>query len=260
MMNNPLLRLNPEISRAGCALTPSRENEREVECNLCDLDPICELLDYGAETAELAKGTLFRRQRVAKGETLFRDGDPFHSLFAVKSGSFMSILKRGKDTDLVVGFHFAGDLIGADGMAQDCYQGTARALEPSSVCVLRMARLDQPGRSLETFQRGIIRILGQEIAFRHNLHSALIRQNGEQRLAAFFLSLASRHRARGMPDSEFKLHMTRTDIASYLGLSRETVTRGLSSFQKEGLIRVSGRLFRLEKVERLEELAGNQPS
>ncbi len=257
MMNNPSPRREPEFKILRCDTPPSRENESEVECNLCSLDPICALLDYGSEKVELAKGVLFRRQRVARGETLFRSGDPFHSLFAVKSGSFIMLHKKEQHPDQVAGFQFAGDLIGADGMAGEHYPCTVRALEPSSVCELRMARLQQPGRSLEAFQRGIISILGQEIAFCHGLHASLVRQNGEQRLAAFFLSLSSRHRARGMPGSEFRLTMTRSDIASYLGLSRETVTRGLSRLQKEGTVTVSGKRVRLERFDLLEGLAGN---
>ena len=259
MMNTPSPRSDPDFKIPRCVTPPPRENECEVECNLCALDPVCALLDYGSEQVELAKGVLFRRQRVARGETLFRSGDPFHSLFAVKSGSFIMLHKKEHQPDQVAGFQFAGDLIGADGMAGEHYPCTVRALEPSSVCELRMARLQRPGRSLEAFQRGIIAILGQEIAFCHGLHASLVRQNGEQRLAAFFLSLSSRHRARGMPELEFKLTMTRSDIASYLGLSRETVTRGLSRLQQEGTIRVSGKRVRLERVDLLECLAGNTP-
>lgn len=231
-------------------------NEREVRCDLCALDPVCGLLDYGEGNRAPPEGILLRRQSLARGETIFRSGDPFRSLFAVKSGSFMTLIKGDTGPDQVIGFHFAGDLIGADGMARESYPTTARALEPSSVCELRMARLPQCGRPLESMQRAIIAILGEEVAFCQTQTATLIRRSGDQRLAAFFLGLSRRHAARGMPDSRFKLTMTRTDIASYLGLSRETVTRGLSTLQRAGAIGVSGRHIQIERHETLARLAG----
>ncbi len=171
---------------------PGKENEWEVDCSHCGLNPMCRLLAYGDERAELPEGLLLRRERVARGETIFRKGDPFRSIFAVKSGSFMSVVNGSKDAEQVVGFHFAGELMGAEGLAEGYYPYTARALESCSVCELRMERLQETGCSVEKIQQGIIMLLGSQVAHNHALSASLIRQNGEQRLAAFILGVVNR--------------------------------------------------------------------
>ena len=249
--------MKPERNSTRCVLPPSKENEQEVDCELCGLDPMCQLLEYGEDETDLPEGILLRRQRVAKGETIFRVGDPFRSIFAVKSGSFMTLNNTPRGVDQVVGFSFTGELIGTDGLAGGYYTSTARALEASSVCELRLERLQQAGRPIELLQQGIIALLGEDIAFCRSLNASLIRQNGEQRLAAFILSASNRMAARGMPSEEFKLNMSRTDIAGYLGLSRESVSRGLAKLQKEGICEVRGKQIQLQDKDRLRRLADN---
>ena len=240
-----------------CVQPPSGNNEREVGCSLCGLEPICRVLEYGVGEIELPEGILLRRQQVAKGETVFRTGDPFRSIFAVKSGSFMNLIKTPDGEEQVTGFSLVGELIGAEGLAGGYYNCTARAVEPSSICELRMEQLQQAGQPAESLQQGIIMLLAQEVAFCRSVSSSLIRQKGEKRLAAFVLSVSNRLAARGMSGTEFKLNMSQTDIASYLGLSRETVSRGLAKMRKDGISKVRGKHFELQDMDQLRRLAGS---
>jgi CRP/FNR family transcriptional regulator len=214
------------------------------------------LIDYGEGASRIPGGILLRRQQVARGETIFREGAPFRSIFAVKSGSFKSLICPQEGGDQVVGFHFAGELIGTDGVADDRYTCTATALEPSSVCELRLERLPETGRPLELLQQGVIALLGQEVAFNHSLGAALIRQNGDQRVAAFLLNVSRRLHLRGMPCLRFYLNMSRTDIASYLGLAGETVSRMLTRFQREGVLALRRKHVQLLNLDQLALLAG----
>ena len=234
----------------GCCCTSGSGAALEVECENCGLDPMCDLLGYAEEGSQVPEGVLLRRCPVSRGsislhfsgsedETIFRKGDPFRSIFAVKSGSFKTYVPKTDKQDQVVGFHLAGELIGAEGLAGNAYPYTARALEDSSVCELRLEGLSETGRPVEALQQGIITLLGGEVAFNHELISTLVHQSADQRIAGFLLSLSTRLQRRGLPQSEFKMGMSRSDIGNYLGLASETVSRVLTRFQKSDFIRLN---------------------
>jgi len=227
----------------------------EVECNHCGLDPLCSILDYAEEGSGVPAGVLLRRRPVARGETIFRKDDPFHSVFAVKSGSFKTYIPRFDRVDQVVGFHLLGELIGTEGMARKSYPYTARALENSSVCELRLERLSDTGRSVEMLQQAIIDMLGAEVAFNHELTASLVHQTSEQRIAGFILSLSRRLSRRALPSEEFTMAMSRSDIGNYLGLAGETVSRMLTRFQNKNMVRIKHKRIRLLDRAGLEALA-----
>ncbi len=227
----------------------------EVECRDCSLDPMCSILDYAEEGSEVPDGVLLRRRQVARGETIFLREDPFRSVFAVKSGSFKTYIPKISGSDQVVGFHLLGELIGIEGLSTRRYPYTARALQDSSVCELRMESLPETGRDLETLQQGLISMLSSEVAFNHQLVASLIHQSADQRLASFLINLSERLRAGGVNQDEFQIGMSRSDIGSYLGLASETVSRVLTRFQKDGLIQLRHKRLRLLDMEALAELA-----
>ena len=142
-------------------------------------------------------------------------------------------------------------MLGAEGVAEGTYPCTARALEASQICELRMERLPETGRSLEGLQQGIIEILGREIAFNHALMASLIRQSAEQRIAAFILNLSQRLKNRGQASQSFVLTMSRADMGSYLGLASETVSRVLARFQKAGVLTLQKRQVHVHASDRL---------
>lgn len=226
-----------------------------VECVDCVLDSVCRLLDYAKEGGAAPDGILLRRRPVARGETIFRMEDPYRSIFAVKSGSFKTLIPSSDGRNQVIGFHLPGELIGAEGVAEGAYPNTARALEASSICELRMERLPEAGQPLEILQQRIIALLGKEVAFNRTLMASLIRQSAEQRIAAFLLNLSRRLEKRGQAGREFALTMSRADMGSYLGLASETVSRVLARFQKSGLLTLDKKRVHLQAPDRLEEIA-----
>ncbi|MES9904203.1 MAG: helix-turn-helix domain-containing protein [Sedimenticola sp.] len=199
---------------------------------------MCSLLEYGENQLIMPEGVLLRCQPVSRGETIFRKDDPFRSIFAVKSGSFKTYIPKSNRGDQVVGFHLIGELIGSEGLAGGHYPFTARALEESSVCELRLNRLSETECDLVALQQGIIQLLGGEVSFNHELISSLVHQSADQRIAGFLLSLSRRLQRRGIERKLIRLPMSRSDIGNYLGLAGETVSRILTKFQKAGSIRL----------------------
>jgi len=216
---------------------------------------MCSILDYADEESNVPEGVLLRRRHVARGETIFLKDDPFRSVFAVKSGSFKTYIPTISGVDQVVGFHVIGELVGIEGLADQRYPYTARALQDSSVCELRFEALSGSGREREALQQGIINILSTEVAFNHQLITALIHQSADQRLAGFLLNLTKRLHTRGMRQVEFQIGMSRSDIGSYLGLASETVSRVLTRFQKAGLIQLRHKRLQLLDEEGLSDIA-----
>ncbi|MCG7982236.1 MAG: helix-turn-helix domain-containing protein [Candidatus Thiodiazotropha lotti] len=230
---------------------PSRQ---EVACCDCGLDPLCQVVDYGACELADAKVVLMRRQPMQRGELLFSAKQPFSALFAVKSGSFKAISLDLSGKERVVGFYLPGDLIGAEGIANKVYSFTVRALEESSICRMDLDQMPQSGRGNERLQGALICTLGQEVSINHLVTSALIQQNAEQRLAAFILNLSTRCGMRGLSQYQLDLSMSRSDIASYLGLARETVSRTLTRFQNYGLIGISKHILKVVNPEGLQKV------
>jgi CRP/FNR family transcriptional regulator len=157
----------------------------------------------------------------------------------------------------VVGFHLAGEMIGTEGITLGKYSSTARALEASSICELKLDNLYEAGCPVNELQNSVISILGSEITFYQGLHGTLIRQSSEQRLAAFLLSIYNRMEKRGIAGVDFRLSMSRSDIASYLGLASETVSRILMKLQKLGMINIRNKHVQIADLGFLEEMANS---
>ena len=209
------------------------------------------------EGSAVPDGILLRQRPVARGETIFRMEDPYRSIFAVKSGSFKTLIPTSDGRDQVIGFHLPGELIGAEGVAEGAYPNAPLVLwrQAVSVSCVWNACLRQ-GRPLEVLQQRIIGLLGKEVAFNRTLMASLIRQSAEQRIAAFLLNLSlEAWKIRGQVSQEFALSMSRTDIGSYLGLASETVSRVLARLQKSGLLTLEKKQVHLQAPDRLTEIA-----
>jgi CRP/FNR family transcriptional regulator, anaerobic regulatory protein len=225
-----------------------------VACQDCGLDPLCQVLEYGEQDGEAVSAILQRRQPIQRGALLFSTNQSFFAVFAVKSGSFKAVSLDFTGKERVVGLFLPGDLIGVEGIANQVYLYAVRALEESSVCRLEIDHLAQSGRSTEKLQDALIRLLGHEIVMNRIVTTSLIQQNAEQRLSAFLLSISKRYGLRGLPELQFELRMSRSDIGSYLGLARETVSRVLNKFQKSGLIGLRNHVVRVLNREGLEKV------
>lgn len=185
------------------------------------------------------------RTAVKRGQTLYRSGDRFGMLYAVRLGSFKTVLLSDDGHEQIVGYHMPGEILGSEAIGSGVYGCEAIALEDSQACSISFAHLEAFARTQDGVQQNLHRILAREIVRERRMMSVLGTMSAEQRVAAFLLDLSQRYAARGYSSSEFVLRMTREDIGSYLGLKLETVSRLLSRFQREGSIQVQGRIVKL---------------
>ena len=227
-----------------------------VDCRHCGLFALC--LPVGLEPGDidLLERVIKSRRVVRRGERLFRRGERFQSVFAVKSGSIKSTVPLGGGHAQVTGFHLPGELIALDAVGAGSYLYDAHALETSSLCVVPFDRLEDLGAIVRSMQRQMLRIMSHQI--RHDLLLQVLhcRMTAEERLAGFLLNLSSRFAARGFSAAEFRLSMSRDDIGNYLGLAKATVIRLFSAFESRQLVSVAHRQLRIHDLYRLESLAG----
>ena len=198
------------------------------------------------------------RTRVRKGAALYSAGEPFNALYAIRLGSLKTTLLTEDGRAQISGYHMLGDIIGLDGIASERHACDAVALEDSEVCVLPFERLEELSREIAPLQHNLHRFLSREIGREQNTMLLLGSMRAEERVAVFLLNLSERYQRRGYSPSEFVLRMTREEIGSYLGLKLETVSRLLSRFQVEGLLKVEGRDVKLLDLPALKQLAGQR--
>lgn len=227
-----------------------------VSCENCSLGELC--LPRGLDADEIGQldAAVTQKRPVARGAHLYRMNDPAPAMFIARSGSFKSCFLTPQGDEQIVGFHLPGELIGLDGLESGRHSCFVEALETASVCEVPFEKLESLCRILPRMQREMLRLMGREIGEEQRLLLMLGHKSAEQRLASLLSSLADRYARRGLSSSEFHLSMSRQDIANYLGLALETVSRGFAHLQDEGVIAVDRRRIRIADHTRLAEISG----
>ena len=234
--------------------SPARQGAAKIACSGCNLRELC--LPVGFSTDELARldDLVAMRRTVHRGESLFRRGDAFHAVYAVRSGFFKSCTTSADGREQVTGFQMAGELLGLDGLSETAHQCDAVALEDSQVCVIPYARFEELAREFTMLQRQFHRVMSREIVREQGVMLLLSSMRAEERLAAFLANLAQRLEARGFSPSAFVLRMTRDEIGTYLGLSLETVSRCFSKLHEQGILDVQQKNIRILDPAALKDL------
>jgi CRP/FNR family transcriptional regulator, anaerobic regulatory protein len=263
MGSNNSVRIIPARRRAPAdaeaALDSGTFAQCKTMCSTCNLRELC-LPCCGLTRSEMdaADHLVFHRSRVRRGENLYRTGDRFASLYAVRNGFFKSTALLDNGRDQVTGFWMTGEVVGLDGIGPERHTCNTIALEDSDVCAIPFSRLQALAHEIPSLQRHVHRMMSREIVREHGVMLLLGRMNADERLAMFLLNLSQRFAARGYSPSEFNLRMTREEIGSYLGLKLETVSRTFSKFHEEGLIGVQQKFIRILDRAGLERVMGRE--
>ncbi len=231
----------------------------KVACSSCNLRELC--LPMGLKPDEMNRldSVISTRKRIKRGQSLFSNGEPFTSLYAVRSGFFKTCVTSADGRDQVTGFQMTGEILGMDGIVNDQHSCDAVALEDAEVCVLPFDRLESLSREFSALQHHVHKIMSREIVRDHGVMLLLGSMRAEERLAAFLLNLVQRLHSRGFSQSELVLRMTREEIGSYLGMKLETVSRTFSKFVEEGIIEVKQRYVQIKDTDALRKIV-NPPA
>ena len=239
------------------ALLPSSAPNRQSSCSKCYLRSVC--LPCGLTPDQLTQvDELTRvRRKLVRGAELFRQGDRFESLYAIRSGSFKSvgIAVRGQ-YGKVTGLHLPAELLGLDAISSQIHEYDAIALEDSEVCVVPYAQLTRLMSQLPELQAHVLCILSGDITRDGGLMLRLGAMSAEQRVVSFLLGLSRRCEYLGYAGTRFSVRMRRDDIASYLGITIETTCRILTRLQRDGLIEANMKDVEIKNLNGLRELSG----
>lgn len=229
--------------------------DKSVSCMGCGLYNQCIPRGFNQrETLQIDK-VIDHKHHCKRNDYLIRSGDPMEAVYAVRTGSFKLITSDAEGTEQVLGFYFPGDLIGLEGFATQIHSCSVIALENASVCRLSCANLDVYSEKISSLRRELTQLLASEMTSRHDMLLALGKMSAEEKLAVFLVKLSSNFSRRGFSATEFNLSMSRLDIADYLGITIETVSRLLARLQEEKLIAVERRNIRILDLASLRSMA-----
>lgn len=233
-------------------------NHLKVSCKECNLRELC--FPHGMSEEELTnmEAVVDQPKPLHKNDFLYRDGDSTRAIYAVRSGCVKTMTESANGDEQIVGFHLPGELLGLDGFADGVHTCNALALETSSVCELPLDQLENICCELPSLQKQMRRIMGKEVSNDHKLLLLLGKMTAEERLASFLLSLSARMEERHWKENEFNLSMPRQDIANYLGMAVETVSRLFATFQNEKIIDVDRRHITILDMQRLRSIVGEK--
>lgn len=226
-----------------------------ISCKDCGVYQLCLPMGLNQSDSSLLDSIVKRKQVYKRGEVLYRVGQPFEYIYAIRSGSVKTYIFTDDGRVQITGFHIAGELIGLSDIDSRVYSCEARALETTSVCEVSVDRFQELVERMPSIQYQMLKIMSGEIRHNQELMLLLGKKSAEERVATYLLSLSRRFERRNYSPAQFNLSMSRSDIGNYLGLAEETVCRVLARFQDEGLITSQRRQINLNDLEKLKSIA-----
>lgn len=226
-----------------------------ISCQSCGFYQLC--LPMGLDSADTALLDRYvkRRRMFKRGEVLYRIGEAFNYVYAIRSGSVKTYISTDDGRLQITGFHVPGELLGLNAIDEKRYGCEAVALETTSVCEISVECFEELARQIPSVHYQMLKMMSKEIRHNQQLMLLLGKKNAEERLATFLLSLSRRFAARNYSPTQFNLSMSRGDIGNYLGIAEETVSRIFTRFQEEGMINSERRHIILNDLERLSAIA-----
>ena len=205
------------------------------DCTTCGARAfsLCASLE-GEDLARLS--ALAEQVQFAPGQALVNQGDRAEHMFNITAGSARVQTLMADGRRQITGFLFAGDFVGL--AAGATHTGSVEAIEPVTACRFAMADYRALVRQSPALEAALLERASHELAEARSQILLLGRKTAEEKLASFLLALSDRDPMRPHAEGRLRLPMSRTEIADYLGLTIETVSRVLGRFKASGLIRL----------------------
>ena len=227
-----------------------------IKCQNCSISELCLPFSLNDSELNLLDDIIQRKKPIQKNTQIFQAGAALHTLYAIRSGTFKTFIISEQGEEQITGFHLAGDLLGFDALGKKQHPSFAKALETSMVCEIPFEVLDALSSKIPKLKAQIMNLMSNELHCNSEMLLLLNRKNAEAKLATFLASYGKRLGARHLSSLQFNLPMTRSEIGNYIGLTIETISRLMTRFQKEGLIKVENKYITIIDKEALFKLAG----
>lgn len=226
-------------------------------CSRCALQSVC--FANGLHSTELNRlDTLVdRKPSYSKGQYLFKAGEEMVSLHAIRSG-IIKIYSVLNDQEMIHGFYLPGDIVGMDGMADHHHLFNAKVLDDAYVCSMSLDQLNDLSNEITSLNSQVLTLMSKEIINSRNHASLLTHKSAEEKLADFIISMMEKYRVRGYEYMQFRLAILHRDVANFLNLTPETVSRVLAKFHNEEVVSWKKKEVNIQNVEALFEYANLQ--
>ena len=230
-------------------------HDYQVNCGNCRLNSICLPLALESDDIEQLDEIIQRSKPLQKSQHLYREGDDFQSVFAVRSGSIKAYKTTDDGREQVTGFYFPGEILGMDGISKNEHASSAKALETAAVCEIPFSSLEKLSATMPSLQRHFFQLMSKEITEDQLLITLLSKNAADERVAALMLSISTRNARRKLSATQFRLPMSRVDIGNYLGLTVETVSRVFSRMQKMEILKVDNKEIEILDIDGVRAMA-----
>ena len=226
-----------------------------VSCDHCRLSALCLPHTLSPDEIREIDKIIKHSHSLRRGDFLFRSGNEFTTLYAVRSGSFKLFTHTEEGNEQILGFYFPGEIIGFEAINNNRHSSSALALETSGYCTLPFVRLEELSMTIPSLQHRVLQLMSKEIKHENEMLTMLCNKNAEEKVGTFLIMLSDPFRQLGYSSTSFKLAMTRQDIGNYLGLSVETVSRILGRLQKDNIIAINNKSVELLDIDKLAHIS-----
>jgi len=217
-----------------CTTRNKINNHRCAQCSV-RLIAFCGILEE-SDILQLEK--ISKNISFSKGKNIFFQGDPVRSFYNIKQGS-IKIYKLSHDgRKQIVGFLYQGDFLGMSD--QEVYTYNAEALEDTLLCQFNKTVLENFFLKFPKVENKILNIVNHELAVAQDQIFLLGKYSARERVLQFFLNISNQREKLGWGGNPIRLSMSRSDIANYLGLTIETISRTIAELKNEQIIRMIG--------------------
>jgi CRP/FNR family transcriptional regulator len=225
-----------------------------ASCAECALGQLCLPAGITDDDLQRLDEIVRARRPLDAGASLFAAGAPVRALYVVRGGAVKTFSRDPAGNEQVLGFHLPGELVGLDGLSSGQHACSAVALERSSFCEVPLADIERIAERVPGLQRQLMRVASRELIEDHRHLVMMGRRQAQERLAIFLISLADRYVALGRSAELLHLPMSRYDLANYLGLVVETVSRLFTRLHDQGILEVDRKSVRVLDRARLDAL------
>ena len=219
----------------------SFHKQAQVACSQCSLVELCLPKGLTAEELKVFEQIVSRKKPLEKSDYLYRAGDEMTSLYTVKTGAFKANIDSLDGQENIVGFFLPGELMGLDGIASGQYQCDMIALGDAHVCQLSYRDFERVSEKFPVLRQEILSVSSNNMTTAQKMLMFIGKRPVEERLAMFLISISQRFKARGLSESRLQLPMSRHDIANYLGMAPETISRQFKKLQDQDLVSIQNR-------------------
>jgi len=235
----------------------TQQDMGEAHCDTCHLRPRCVMSAIPEKNLFSAKKNVRMITPKRRGDVIYRTGEPAQGLFILHAGSAQTSLAWHGEYQIICDYHLPGDALELAGLYMGKHTTTCMALESAHLCELSRESLLNLSKTYPKLQEFISLRTSRALVESQQRQLDIACKTVEQRLANFLLALSSRYAERGYSAHTFRLPMKRQEIANHLGMRTETLSRLLTTFRRQKLIRIEGREVHLVQRKQLRLLANS---